>query len=93
MTDRVSIDAVAADCESSWRAAGIKRRIAAEMRAELEQHLIEAGKDGRTPESVAGADTASFAIERAEATGRSHDALPTRGKSSTAAAADLGGPT
>jgi membrane protein implicated in regulation of membrane protease activity len=77
MTDRIAIDTVAADCERYWRAAGIKRRVAAEMRAELEQHLIEASTDGRTPESVVGADTATFAIEWAEATGRSQDALPT----------------
>lgn len=77
MTDRVAIDTVAAECERYWRAAGIKRRVAAEMRAELEQHLIEAGADGRTPESVVGADTSTFAIEWAEATGRSQDALPT----------------
>jgi len=77
MTDRVTIEAVLADCERYWRAAGIKRRIAAEMRAELEQHLTEASTDGRTPESVVGADTAIFAIEWAEATGRSQDSLPT----------------
>ena len=77
MTDRIAIDTVAADCERYWRAAGIKRRIAAEMRTELEQHLIEASTDGRTPESVVGADTAAFAIEWAEATGRSQDTLPT----------------
>jgi membrane protein implicated in regulation of membrane protease activity len=77
MTDRIAIDTVAADCERYWRAAGIKRRIAAEMRAELEQHLIEASMDGRTPESVVGADTSTFAIEWAEATGRSQDTLPT----------------
>jgi len=77
MTDRIAIDTVAADCERYWRAAGIKRRIAAEMRAELEQHLIEASTDGRTPESVVGVDTATFAIEWAEATGRSQDTLPT----------------
>ena len=66
MTDRATIDTVAADCERYWRAAGIKRRIAAEMRAELEQHLTEASTDGRTPESVVGTDTATFAIEWAE---------------------------
>ncbi len=77
MTDRMAIDTVAADCERYWRAAGIKRRVAAEMRAELEQHLIEAGADGRTPESVVGTDTATFAIEWAEATGHSQDSLPT----------------
>lgn len=77
MTDRVTVDSVAADCERYWRAAGIKRRVAAEMRTELEQHLIEASTDGRAPESVVGADTATFAIEWAAATGRSQDALPT----------------
>ena len=77
MTDQVAIAVVATDCERYWRAAGINRRIAAEMRAEFEQHLVDAAADGRTPESVVGADTASFAIEWAKATGRTHDALPT----------------
>ena len=76
VADRVAVDVIAADCERYWRAAGIKRRVAAEMRAELEQHLVEASADGRTPESVVGTDTSSFAIEWATATGRSQEALP-----------------
>lgn len=77
MTDRVAIDTVTADCERYWRAAGIDRRTAAEMRAELELHLVEASADGRSPESVVGSDAASFAIEWAEATGGSDQTLPT----------------
>jgi membrane protein implicated in regulation of membrane protease activity len=67
MADRVAIDRIAADCERYWRGAGIARRVAAEMRAELEQHLVEASDDGRSPETVVGTDTANFAIEWAAA--------------------------
>lgn len=67
MTDRAGIDAVVADCERYWRAVGIKRRVAAEMRAELEQHLVDASLEGRSPEVVVGPDTAAFAMEWAAA--------------------------
>ncbi len=67
VTDRITIDTVVADCERYWRAVGIKRRTAAEMRAELEQHLIDASLAGRTVESVVGTDTAGFAMEWAAA--------------------------
>lgn len=76
MTDRAAIDAITADCERYWRGAGIKRRVAAEMRAELEQHLVEAAADGRPLEAVVGADTAAFAVEWAAAT-RGDEPLPT----------------
>jgi inner membrane protein len=76
MTDRVAIGAIATDCERYWRAAGIKRRAAAEMRSELEQHLVEASRDGRTLESVVGRDTAGFAMEWASAADRGSAALP-----------------
>lgn len=76
MTDQVAISSVAADCERYWRAAGIKRRVAAEMRAELEQHLADAFADGRAPESVVGSDTAAFAIEWAKAAEPSNTTLP-----------------
>jgi len=76
MTDRVAIDSVVTDCERYWRAVGIKRRVAAEMRAELEQHLVEAGLSGRSPELVVGPDTAAFAMEWAAAQSTASD-LPT----------------
>lgn len=76
MTDRVAIGTIATNCERYWRAAGIKRRAAAEMRSELEQHLVEATNDGRTPESVVGSDMAGFAMEWAAAADRGSDALP-----------------
>jgi membrane protein implicated in regulation of membrane protease activity len=67
MTDRAAIDTITRDCERYWRSAGIARRTAAEMRAELEQHLVDASLDGRSPESVVGPDTAAFAVEWAAA--------------------------
>jgi len=75
MTDRFAIDTVVADCERYWKAAGIPRRVVAGMRAELERHLIEASLEHRTPESVVGPDTASFAMEWAAAE-RSDGDLP-----------------
>jgi membrane protein implicated in regulation of membrane protease activity len=77
VTDRVGIDAVVVDCERYWLAAGIKRRIARDMRQELEQHLVEATADGRTPESVVGPDIAGFARDWAAAQRPgSEDGLP-----------------
>jgi membrane protein implicated in regulation of membrane protease activity len=69
VTDRVAIDAVLADCERYWRAAGVRRRTVAEMRTQLEHHLVEAGFEGRSPESVVGPDPAVFAREWAAAEG------------------------
>lgn len=75
MTDRIAIDTVVADCERYWRAAGIKRRTAADMSAELEQHLVDASLAGRSVESVVGSDTSAFAMEWAAAQ-RNIDELP-----------------
>lgn len=53
-----------------WREAGLPRAVVDEMRLELEQHLVEAERDGRTAADVVG-DRARFAEEWAEArTGR-----------------------
>lgn len=76
MTDRFGIDTVVADCERYWRAAGIGRRVVADMRAQLERHLIEASLEGRSPESVVGPDTAEFAMEWAAAEQVDEDRLP-----------------
>jgi membrane protein implicated in regulation of membrane protease activity len=76
MTDRFAIDALVADCERYWKAAGLPRRVVADMRAQLERHLIEASLEGRSPESVVGADTAAFAMEWAAAEGPDGDDLP-----------------
>ena len=73
MTDRAAIDAVVADCERYWRAAGLRRKVVADMRSQLEHHLVEASLEGRSPESVVGPDTASFAMEWAEAESSSTD--------------------
>lgn len=77
VTDRAGIDAIVADCERYWLAAGIKRRVARDMRQELEQHLVEATGDGRTPESVVGVDVAGFARDwAAEQQPGAADGLP-----------------
>lgn len=73
VTDRVAIDAVVADCVRYWKASGLSTRVVAEMRAQLEQHLVEASFAGRTPESVVGPDTAAFAMEWAAAEGPGTD--------------------
>jgi len=61
VTDRDSISATAADCERYWRAAGIGRRTAGDMRRELEGHLNQALDDGRTITDVVGEDPSEFA--------------------------------
>lgn len=76
MIDRTAIAQVTAACERYWRAAGIRRSTASDMRAELEQHLIDASLDGRSPDSVVGDDTAAFAMEWAAAAGGTRDRLP-----------------
>jgi membrane protein implicated in regulation of membrane protease activity len=67
VTDRFAISTTAADCERYWRAAGIARRTAAEMRQELEAHLAQALDDGRTVGDVVGDDLPGFAADWAAA--------------------------
>lgn len=57
MSDRVR---ALADVERYWLGTGLPAVTVAEMRAELEQHLIEAALDGRTVDEVIG-DRAAFA--------------------------------
>jgi membrane protein implicated in regulation of membrane protease activity len=52
--------------ENYWQAAGVSPNAAAEMRSELEQHLIDAEADGREIDRVVG-DPAEFAEGWAEA--------------------------
>lgn len=61
MSERAEVARIVADCERYWRETGVPRRAVAEMRLELEQHLVEAEADGRDPESVVGPDLAGFA--------------------------------
>ena len=75
VTDRFAIDGAVDDCERYWRATGISRRTAAEMRRELERHLIDATADGRSVESVIGADPGTFAHDWAAAQ-RGDDRIP-----------------
>lgn len=68
MTDR---NVVLAEVERYWLGTGLSAATVAEMRDELERHLIEAELDGRTVEDVVG-DRAAFAEGWAAArTGRS----------------------
>jgi len=67
VTDRASIATTAADCERYWRAAGIGRRTAADMRQELEGHLAQALADGRSVSDVTGESVAEFAADWAAA--------------------------
>jgi len=76
MADRVEIDRIGADCERYWRAAGIDRRAANDMRRELEVHLADAGADGRLPESVIGDDLEEFARSWAAEQQPAVDRLP-----------------
>lgn len=55
------IRAIVDDCERYWRANGIQRTAAREMRDELETHLGAAVAEGRSIESVVGTDLAGFA--------------------------------
>lgn len=63
MSDRTR---VAAEVEKYWLGAGLSDTDAAAMRAELDQHLVEAEVDGKSVDDVIG-DTATFAVEWAEA--------------------------
>jgi membrane protein implicated in regulation of membrane protease activity len=77
VSDRASISTTAADCERYWRAAGIGRRTAADMRQELEVHLAQALDDGRSISDVTGDSVAEFAGEWAAAQLRNGaDGLP-----------------
>ncbi|HSG80085.1 MAG TPA: NfeD family protein [Acidimicrobiia bacterium] len=69
-------ETILTDCERYWRAAGIGRRRAEEMRAELAGHLAEAQANGRAPETVVGDDVAAFARAWAEAVAPDGRALP-----------------
>jgi membrane protein implicated in regulation of membrane protease activity len=69
VTDRVVDEVV-----HYWLEAGLPRSAVAEMRIELEQHLVEAAAEGRSPEQVVG-DRARFAEEWAEAS-LGHKATP-----------------
>ncbi|MDH4117445.1 MAG: NfeD family protein [Acidimicrobiia bacterium] len=61
MPDRAEITRVVADCVRYWRETGVPRRAIEDMRAELEQHLLDAAADNRTPDQVLGGDPAGFA--------------------------------
>ncbi len=64
------------DCERYWRTAGISRRRAGEMRAELAAHLAEAAAHGKGAEAVIGPDVAGFARSWAEAQQGDRTRLP-----------------
>ena len=49
------------EIERFWRETGVPKSTVSEMQLELEQHLSEAGAEGRTVEDVIGPDPAAFA--------------------------------
>ncbi len=61
MTDQAAIVRIVADCERYWRETGVPGSAIRDMRMQLEQHLVDAGSDGVTPEQVVGRDLAEFA--------------------------------
>ncbi|MBT8197708.1 MAG: hypothetical protein HKO87_01585 [Acidimicrobiia bacterium] len=58
MTD---ITEIVESCETYWASTGVPTRAVAEMRAELESHLVEAAASGKSTEEVVGPDLAAFA--------------------------------
>lgn len=61
MSDRWDVARVVDSCVLYWRETGVPRKAMAEMRLELEEHLMAATGDGRTVQSVIGADLPEFA--------------------------------
>jgi membrane protein implicated in regulation of membrane protease activity len=59
--DQAEVVKIVADCVRYWRETGVPRRAVEEMRIELEQHLNDAVRDGRSPERVVGNDLPAFA--------------------------------
>ncbi|MDF1594823.1 MAG: NfeD family protein [Acidimicrobiia bacterium] len=59
-TDR-TVTEIVADCERYWLQTRVPRKTADEMRTELEQHLLEATSEGKSPSTVVGPDIATFA--------------------------------
>ena len=62
-----NVERIVADCERYWRSTGVSDSAVAEMRVELESHLREAERAGKSPASVVGEDLAEFAEEWAAA--------------------------
>lgn len=69
MTSSAALAQITADCDRFWQEAGVPRRVRAQMRLELAQHLAEAVADGRSPEAVVGRDLRRFAADWAQAAG------------------------
>ena len=74
MSDR---DVVLGKIERYWIETGVPRSTVSDMRSELEQHLDEAGGDGRTLTDVVGTDPASFAESWAAAQRKQRGATAT----------------
>jgi membrane protein implicated in regulation of membrane protease activity len=62
VTER-TVDEIVAECERWWRSTGVPVVAVADMKAELRSHLIDAGREGKSPEEVIGTDLAEFAEE------------------------------
>ena len=52
---------IISECERYWIGAGVSDDAVREMKSELELHLREAEREGKSPESVVGNDLAAFA--------------------------------
>ena len=61
MSDRWDVARVVDSCVLYWQETGVPRKAAAEMRLELEEHLLAATADGRTVQAVVGAQVSDFA--------------------------------
>ncbi|MEJ2152605.1 MAG: NfeD family protein [Gemmatimonadota bacterium] len=74
MSDHSDIVTVVTDCERYWRETGVPPGAVTEMRAELQQHLIQVLAEGRSAHAVVGSDLPAFAeawaAERRSSAGR-----------------------
>ncbi|MCK5438596.1 MAG: NfeD family protein [Gemmatimonadetes bacterium] len=74
MSDHSDITTIVSDCERYWRETGVPPEAVTEMRAELQQHLIQVVAEGRSAHAVVGPDLPAFAeawaAERRSSTGQ-----------------------
>lgn len=61
VTEHSGVGRIVTDCEQYWLQTGVPRYLVAEMTTELKTHLNEALDEGKGPETVVGADLATFA--------------------------------
>jgi membrane protein implicated in regulation of membrane protease activity len=61
MSDHGDIVTVVSDCERYWRETGVPPEAVTEMRAELQEHLVQVLAEGRSAHAVVGSDLPAFA--------------------------------